>query len=130
MNSCLRKSSIFIKDEERKGTSSTTTMYDFHDSTDTLKFFTEKWAINKPFFVFHLILMKLGEVVVNHVYYNFTKFHQNRMKNKKRFINSPFFCSEFQTVSRTVKIVHSAVGPSYQCKKGMEGRGLTLCVYT
>ena len=40
------------------------TMYDFHDSTDTLKFGTEKWAINKTFFVFHLILMKLGEVVV------------------------------------------------------------------
>ena len=30
--------------------------------------------------------MKLGEVVVIHVYYNFTKFHQNRMKNKKVFI--------------------------------------------
>ena len=51
--------------------------------------------------------MKLGEVVVIHVYYNFTKFHQNRMKNKKSFINSPFFCSEFQSVSRIVKIIHS-----------------------
>ena len=51
--------------------------------------------------------MKHGEVVVIYVYYNFTKFHQNRMKNKKRFINSPFFCSEFQSVSRMVKIVHS-----------------------
>ena len=40
------------------------TMYDFHDSTDTLKFGTEKRAINKTFFVFHLILMELGEVVV------------------------------------------------------------------
>ena len=39
-----------------------------------------KWAINKPFFVFHLIWMKLGdEVVVIHVYYNFTKIHQNGM---------------------------------------------------
>ena len=27
--------------------------------------------------------MYLGEVAVTHVYYNFTKFHQNRMKNKK-----------------------------------------------
>ena len=27
--------------------------------------------------------MKLGEVVVTHVYHNFTKFHQNRMKTKK-----------------------------------------------
>ena len=51
------------------------TMYDFHNFTDILKFLTEKRAINKTFFVFHLILMKLGEVVVIHVYYNFTKFH-------------------------------------------------------
>ena len=29
------------------------------------------------------------------------------MKNKKSFINSPFFCSEFQSVSRIMKIVHS-----------------------
>ena len=57
------------------------TMYDLHNSTDTLKFWTEKRAINNFVFVFHLILMKLGEFVVTHVYYNFTKFHQNRMKN-------------------------------------------------
>ena len=42
------------------------------------------------------------------VYYNFTKFHQNRMKIKKVFVYIPFFCSEFQSVSRIVKIVHSA----------------------
>ena len=54
--------------------------------------------------------MKLGEVVVTHVYYNFTKFHQNWMKNKKRFINSQFFCSEFQSVRRIVKIIHSVFG--------------------
>ena len=44
---------------------------------------------NENFFVFHPILMKLGEVVVGiHVYYNnnFTKFHQNRMKNKNVLI--------------------------------------------
>ena len=41
--------------------------------------------------------------------YNFTKFHQNQMKNKKSFINSLFFCSEFQSVSRIVKIIHSAM---------------------
>ena len=29
-------------------------------------------------------------------------------EKQKRFINSPFFCSEFQSVSRIVKIVHSA----------------------
>ena len=32
---------------------------------------------------FHLILIKFGEVVVAHVYYNFAKFYRNRMKNKK-----------------------------------------------
>ena len=52
--------------------------------------------------------MKFGEVVATHVYYNFTKFHQNRMRNKKGFFNSPFFCSEFQSVSRIVKNVHCA----------------------
>ena len=83
------------------------TMYDFHDSTDTLKFWTEKVAINKTFFVFHPILIKLGEVVVHNGYYNFTKLHQNQMKNKKSLINNTFFCSEFQSVSRIVKIVHS-----------------------
>ena len=95
------------------------TMYDFHNSTDTLKFWTEKRAINKTFFVFHLILMKLGEVVVIHVYYNFTKFHQNRMKNKKKsFINSPF-----QSVSRIVKIVRSAnETPPPPLKKNLYGR--------
>ena len=31
------------------------------------------------------------------------------MKNKKVFINRPFFCSEFQSVRRIVEIVHSAM---------------------
>ena len=35
------------------------------------------------FFVFHPILMKLGEIVEHMDNYNFTKFHQNQMKNKK-----------------------------------------------
>ena len=52
--------------------------------------------------------MKLGKIVVHMDNYNFTKFHQNQMKNKKSFINSLFFCSKFQSVSRIVKIVHSA----------------------
>ena len=71
-------------------------MYDFHDSTDTLKFWTEKVAINKTFFVFHSILMKPGEVVVIHVYYNFTKFHQNQMKNKKVLLIACFSVQNFK----------------------------------
>ena len=35
------------------------TMYDFHDSTDTLKFWTEKQTINKKYIVFHLIWWNL-----------------------------------------------------------------------
>ena len=68
-------------------------MYDFHNSTDTLNFWTEKWAINKTFFVFQLILMKLGEVVVIHAYC-VLQFHQVSSKSDEKqtsFINSPFF---------------------------------------
>ena len=55
--------------------------------------------------------MKLGEIIVHMDNYNFTKFHQNQSdeKQKKSFINSPFFCFEFQSVSRIMKIVHSAL---------------------
>ena len=57
--------------------------------------------------------MKLGEIVVHMDNYNFTKFHQNQMKNKKvLLIHSPFFCSEFQSVIRIVKIIHSGIGNS------------------
>ena len=90
-------------------------MYDFHNSTDTLKFWTEKRAINNTY-VFHPILMKLGEMVVHMDNYNFTKFHQNQMEKQKRFINSPFFSSEFQSVSRIVKIVHSANGENKEIR--------------
>ena len=81
-------------------------MYDFYNSTDTLKFWTEKWAINKTF-VFHPILMKIGEIVVHMGIYNFANFLSKSDEKQKRFINSPFFCSEFQSVSRIVIIVHS-----------------------
>ena len=39
------------------------------------------------------------------------QFHQVSSKSdekQKSFINSPFFCSEFQSVNRIVKIIHSA----------------------
>ena len=55
-------------------------------------------------FVFHPILMKLVEIVVHMGNYNFTSKSDEKQKS---FINSPFFCSEFQSVSRIVKIVHS-----------------------
>ena len=40
--------------------------------------------------------MKLGEVVVIHVYYNFTKFHQNRMTNKKVLLIARFSVQNFK----------------------------------
>ena len=72
------------------------TMYDFHDSTDTLKFWTEKRAIYKTFFVFHQILMQLLEIVVHMDNYNFTKFHQNQMKNKKVLLMAHFSVQNFK----------------------------------
>ena len=72
------------------------TMYDFHNSTDTLEFWTEKRAIDKTFLVFYLILMKLGEIVVHMGNYNFTKFHQNQMKNKKVLLIARFSVQNFK----------------------------------
>ena len=40
--------------------------------------------------------MKLGEFVVIHVYYNFTKFHQNWMKNKKVLLIAHFSVQNFK----------------------------------
>ena len=40
--------------------------------------------------------MKLGEVVVIHVDYNFTKFHQNWMKNKKVLLIARFSVQNFK----------------------------------
>ena len=84
-------------------------MYDFHDSTDTLKFWTEKRAINKVF----LFSSDFDETWWSFRYPCVLQFHQVSSKSdekQKRFINSPFFCSDFQSVSRIVKIVHSVHG--------------------
>ena len=40
--------------------------------------------------------MKLGEVVVTHVYYNITNFHQNSMKNKKVLLIARFSVQNFK----------------------------------
>ena len=40
--------------------------------------------------------MKLGAVVVHKDYYNFTKFHQNQMKNKKVLIIASFSVQNFK----------------------------------
>ena len=52
--------------------------------------------------------MKLGEIVVHMDNYNFPQVSSKSDEKQKSFINSPFFSSEFQSVSRIVKIVHSA----------------------
>ena len=51
---------------------------------------------NKNFFVFHLILMKLCEVAVHIGKYNFTKFHQNQIKNKKVLLIARFSVQNFK----------------------------------
>ena len=79
-----------------------------HSATDTLKFWTEKWAINENFFCFS---SDFDETWWRCSYPCVLQVHQVFSKSdskQKCFINSPFFCSEFQTVSRIVKIVHSA----------------------
>ena len=70
-------------------------MYDFHNSTDTFKFWTEKRAINKTFVFFLPNLMKLGEIVVHTDNYNFTKFHQNQME-KKVLLIARFYLQNFK----------------------------------
>ena len=45
--------------------------------------------------------MKFDEIVVHEV-------SSKSDEKQNSFINSPFFCSEFQSVSGIVKIVHSA----------------------
>ena len=45
-------------------------------------------------------------------HYNFTKISSKSDEKQKPFINSPFLCSEIQSVSRIVKIIHSGGPPS------------------
>ena len=52
--------------------------------------------------------MKLGEIVVHMDNYNFTSLKSD--EKQKSFINSQFFCSEIQSVSIIVKIIHSGIG--------------------
>ena len=53
--------------------------------------------------------MKLGEVIADMRMGATTSltFMKIRIKKQKSFINSPFFCSEFQSVSRIMKVVRS-----------------------
>ena len=51
--------------------------------------------------------MKLGEIVVLQLHQISSKSDE---KQKSFFNSSPLFCSEFQSVSRIVKIVHSVKG--------------------
>ena len=47
-------------------------------------------------FCFHPILMKLGEVLVTHVYYNFSKFFLKKWMKTKIFINTHFSVQNFK----------------------------------
>ena len=85
------------------------TMYDFHNSTDTLKFWTEKRSINKTFLFFTRFCWNLVKLwVLTHWVLQLQQVSSKLDEKTKSFINRPFFCSEFQNVNRIVKIVHSA----------------------
>ena len=76
----LHKEKLSKKSGSNSGLVGGCTMYDFHDSTDTLKFWTEKIAINKTILFFIWFWWNLVKLL--HIgNYNFTKFHQNQMKN-------------------------------------------------
>ena len=48
--------------------------------------------------------MKLGEIVVHMGNYNFTKFHQNQMKNKKVLIIARFSVQNFKVSVESWKL--------------------------
>ena len=71
-------------------------MYDFHDSTDTLKFWTENGLLIKLF----CFSSDFDETWWSCSYSCVLQFHQVASKSdekQKSFTNSLFFCSEFQS---------------------------------
>ena len=60
------------------------TVYYFHNSTDTLKFLTEKRAINKTFFS--------SDFDETWVTTTSLQVSSKSDEKQKSFINSPFFC--------------------------------------
>ena len=83
------------------------TMYDFHNSTDTLKFWTEKQAIYKTFYCFSSDFDETWWHCSTQWVLQLHEVSSKLDEKQKSFINCLFFCSEFQGVSRIVKIVHS-----------------------
>ena len=65
--------------------------------------------------------MKFGEGVATHVYYKLHQVSSKPDEKQKSFINRPFFCSEFQSVSRIVKIVHRGAFTYYVSTLGGKG---------
>ena len=59
------------------------TMYDFHDSTDTLKFWTEKRAINKTFLFFIWFWWNLVKLLLSRCTTISPSFIKVRWKTKK-----------------------------------------------
>ena len=75
-------------------------MYDFHNSTATLKFWTENGLLIK-LFCFSSDFDETRWNCITHGQsskgnYNFTKFHQNQVKNKKVLIIAPFSVRNFK----------------------------------
>ena len=60
--------------------------------------------------------MKHGEVVVIHVSYNFTKFHQIRMKNKNVLLMAHFSVQNFKV---SVELWKSYIVSALSCQNGL-----------
>ena len=64
--------------------------------------------------------MKLGEIVVHIGHYNFTKFHQNRIKNKKVLLIAHFSVKNFKVSVESWKL--------YMVGTGTQNMGFDFCV--
>ena len=77
--------------------------------------------------------MKLGEIVVHMDNYNFTKFHQNQMKNKKVLLIARFSVQNFKVSveswkSYIVYVIRHKI--SYLSKYERPKNGATPSTYT
>ena len=68
--------------------------------------------------------MKLIGVVITHVYYNFTKLHQNRMKNKKVLLMAHFSVQNFKVSvelwkSYIVRVSKYLIGWCSKCSRNL-----------
>ena len=89
-----------------------TTMYDFHNSTDTLKFWTEKWAINKTFLFFISFWWNLVKLKLSMCTTILPSFIKIGWKTKKVLLIARFSVQNFKV---SVKLWKSYIVLYYVC---------------